>query len=163
MLFRSKDRAAADDIAQNVFMKVWVNRERLDATKSIRNYLLVLARNEVYNYLRSKARTFTSLQEAVLYSDKKKEGSPVPRNEIEDMLDLNQTSEIVESIICRMPPQRQRIFRLSRFDHLSSKEIAAQLSLSSRTVEKHLELAIKELRKHLDIIPAIIILFDILP
>lgn len=157
----TKDGCAAEDITQNVFMKVWVNRQRLEEDKSIRNYLFVVARNEIYNYLRTKNRTFTSLHEAILYPNTKSESTP--RNEIEEQLDLDQTAQIVESIIVRMPPQRQRVFRLSRFEHQSSKEIANQLNLSVRTVDKHLELAIRELRRHLDIIPAIILFFDILP
>ena len=57
-----------------------------------------------------------------------------------------------------MPPQRQQIFRMSRFEHMPSREIAEQLNLSVRTVDKHLEL-----RKYLNIIPAIIVFLDILP
>ncbi len=160
----TKDAAVAEDIAQNVFMKVWINREKLDENKSMRNYLFVLARNEIYNYFRTKTRTFTSLQDAILYPDAKGGGgSAMPRNEIEEQLDLDQTTERLEAIIGGMPPQRQRIFRLSRFEHLSSRDIAEQLGLSVRTVEKHLELAIKELRKYLAVIPAIILLLDILP
>lgn len=62
-----------------------------------------------------------------------------------------------------MPPQRQQIFRMSRFEHMPSREIAEQLNLSVRTVDKHLELALKELRKYLNIIPAIIVFLDTCP
>ena len=48
----TKETAVAEDIAQNIFMKVWLNREKLDAAKSIRNYLFVLAKHEIYNYFR---------------------------------------------------------------------------------------------------------------
>lgn len=79
------------------------------------------------------------------------------------MVDLHQTAERIEAIIVGMPPKRQEVFRLSRFEHLSNKEIAERMSLSVRTVDKHLELAIRELRRHLDVIPALILFFDILP
>ena len=74
-----------------------------------------------------------------------------------------ETAEQVETIVGKMPPQRQQIFRMSRFEHMPSREIAEQLNLSVRTVDKHLELALKELRKYLNIIPAIIVFLDILP
>lgn len=160
----TRDSDIADDIAQNVFMKVWINRSQLDPTKSMRAYLFVLARNEIYNYMRTKCRTFTSLQEAALYPDGIGGGKPADtHNEIEDRLDLDQTAKRIEEIIDNMPGQRQRIFRLSRFEHLPNKEIARQLDLSVRTVDKHLELALKELRRHLGMIPAIILFLDILP
>ena len=155
----TKETAVAEDIAQNIFMKVWLNREKLDAAKSIRNYLFVLAKHEIYNYFRTKSRSHTSTR------------APTPRrapnlpsrNEIEEKLDLAETAEQVEIIVGKMPPQRQQIFRMSRFEHMPSREIAEQLNLSVRTVDKHLELALKELRKYLNIIPAIIVFLDILP
>ena len=151
----TKETAVAEDIAQNIFMKVWLNREKLDAAKSIRNYLFVLAKHEIYNYFRTKSRTFTT--------ESKGGGNLPSRNEIEEKLDLAETAEQVETIVGKMPPQRQQIFRMSRFEHMPSREIAEQLNLSVRTVDKHLELALKELRKYLNIIPAIIVFLDILP
>ncbi len=84
-------------------------------------------------------------------------------NETEETLDLHQTAELVESIVRRMPDQRQLIFRLSRFEHRSNKEIARLLNLSVRTVDKHIELAVKELRRYIGVIPAIILFLEILP
>ena len=159
----TKETAVAEDIAQNIFMKVWLNREKLDAAKSIRNYLFVLAKHEIYNYFRTKSRTFTTLKEAIAQTESKGGGNLPSRNEIEEKLDLTETAEQVEIIVGKMPPQRQQIFRMSRFEHMPSREIAEQLNLSVRTVDKHLELALKELRKYLNIIPAIIVFLDILP
>lgn len=65
----TKETAVAEDIAQNIFMKVWLNREKLDAAKSIRNYLFVLAKHEIYNYFRTKSRTFTTLKEAIAQTE----------------------------------------------------------------------------------------------
>ena len=160
----TKETAVAEDIAQNIFMKVWLNREKLDAAKSIRNYLFVLAKHEIYNYFRTKSRTFTTLKEAIAQTESKGGGGNLhSRNENEEKLDLAETAEQVEIIVGKMPPQRQQIFRMSRFEHMPSREIAEQLNLSVRTVDKHLELALKELRKYLNIIPAIIVFLDILP
>ena len=156
----TKETAVAEDIAQNIFMKVWLNREKLDAAKSIRNYLFVLAKHEIYNYFRTKSRTFTTLKEAIAQTESKGGGNLPSRKE---KLDLAETAEQVEIIVGKMPPQRQQIFRMSRFEHMPSREIAEQLNLSVRTVDKHLELALKELRKYLNIIPAIIVFLDILP
>ena len=114
-------------------------------------------------HFRTKSRTFTTLKEAIAQTESKGGGNLPSRNEIEEKLDLAETAEQVETIVGKMPPQRQQIFRMSRFEHMPSREIAEQLNLSVRTVDKHLELALKELRKYLNIIPAIIVFLDILP
>lgn len=71
----TKETAVAEDIAQNIFMKVWLNREKLDAARSIRNYLFVLAKHEIYNYFRTKSRTFTTLKEAIAQTESKGGGT----------------------------------------------------------------------------------------
>ena len=99
----TKETVVAEDITQNIFMKVWLNRERLDAAKSIRNYLFVLAKHEIYNYFRTKSRTFTTLKEAIAQAESKGGGIQPPRNEIEEKLDLAETAEQVETIVGKMP------------------------------------------------------------
>ena len=105
----------------------------------------------------------TAVAEDIAQTESKGGGNLPSRNEIEEKLDLAETAEQVEIIVGKMPPQRQQIFRMSRFEHMPSREIAEQLNLSVRTVDKHLELALKELRKYLNVIPAIIVFLDILP
>ena len=141
----TKETAVAEDIAQNIFMKVWLNREKLDAAKSIRNYLFVLAKHEIYNYFRTKSRTFTTLKEAIAQTESKGGGNLPSRNEIEEKLDLAETAEQVEIIVGKMPPQRQQIFRMSRFEHMPSREIAEQLDISESTVRKHMQGILKKL------------------
>lgn len=158
-----KDGFAAEDITQNIFLKVWINRERLDAEKSIRSYLFVLAKHEVYNQLRMRSRRFSPLQEleSPVCGDT---GRFFPSgNEIEQMIDLHETSARIDALVEAMPAKRREIFRLSRYERLSNKEIAQRLGLSVRTVDKHLELALRELRRHFALIPALIVFFDLLP
>lgn len=92
----TKETVVAEDITQNIFMKVWLNRERLDAAKSIRNYLFVLAKHEIYNYFRTKSRTFTTLKEAIAQAESKGGG-----------FSLRETKSR-RSSIWRRPPSRSR-------------------------------------------------------
>ncbi len=149
----TKESALAEDITQNIFMKVWINREKLDAEKSIRNYLFVLAKYEVYNYFRSKSRLVVPLDGSL----ELKASQP---NETYETIALKDTIDIVEDIVNRMPPQRQNVFRMSRFKQIPNREIADELNLSVRTVEKHLELAIRELRTHLSANAALLAVAD---
>jgi RNA polymerase sigma-70 factor (ECF subfamily) len=133
-----KDPVVAEDIAQNSFMKLWLNRFSLQSGLSVKNYLCVLSRNDAINYLRSANSRNVCL-------DPQSE-SPLQNSSVEDWLTFAETNIRLNNIIETLPPQRKTIFKMSRFDHMSNTEIAVKLNLSVRTVEKHLELALKDLR-----------------
>lgn len=133
-----KNPVVAEDIAQNTFVKLWLNRFSLQPGQSVKNYLYVLARNESINFLRSgKARSISMNLSHDVY----------PQNPtIEDWMNFTETSNLIRANIDALPPQRRAVFVMSRYEHMSNMEIAAKLNLSVRTVEKHIELALKELR-----------------
>lgn len=132
------DRDAAEDILQNVFLKLWIGRERLDEDRSVSNYLLVSVRNEIYDWLSLKYN-----QAVVCCTPPEREDYSA---DIEESMALLETSGRLDRIIRRMPPQRQRIFMMSRYRGMSSREISEALDISVRTVERHIHLALKDLR-----------------
>ena len=132
------DENAAEDVLQNVFLKIWLGRERLDENRSIENYLLVSVRNEIFDWLRLKYN-----QVVVHEEDVEKEDVSA---DIEASLAWAEASDKMDAIIRKMPPQRQRIFLMSRYSNMSSKAIADSLDLSVRTVERHIYLALKDLK-----------------
>ncbi len=133
-----KDDIVAKDVAQNVFMKLWINRATLRKSSSLRNYICVLARNGAIDVLRSwhmnYLTKFSQPHEALLQD-----------NTAEEVYNCIETNERLNRYIEAMPPQRRAIFKMSRYECLSNAEIAAQLNISVRTVEKHIELALKDL------------------
>ncbi|MCQ2114718.1 MAG: RNA polymerase sigma-70 factor [Bacteroidales bacterium] len=138
-----KDAARAEDLAQNVFMKLWYNRSRLDPNLSLRNYLFVTARNEVIDFLRSKAHTAMSYPEELPEIAR-------PGERAEEVAEYHETNSAVARIVGDMPERRRVVFQMSRYQHKSVEEISRELDLSPRTVEKHIELALKDLRKTLN-------------
>lgn len=135
------DGDAAEDILQNVFLKLWVGRERLDEDRSVSNYLLVSIRNEIYDYLYQKYNQSVVRCELPDVEDNS--------GDIEANMMGREASRTIEGIVRAMPPQRRRIFLMSRYRHLSSREIAEVLGLSERTVERHIYLALKDLKNTL--------------
>ena len=131
------DDEQAKDIAQNIFLKVWLNRESLDESRSIKSYLYVLAKNEALNHIKRNSRV-THLDGVTDASDD---------NGPQLTAEFNETSRIIRQRVENMPDRRREVFRLSRMEHLSNKEISEMLNLSVRTVEKHIELALKDIRK----------------
>lgn len=132
------DTDAAEDVLQNVFLKIWLGRDRLDENRSIENYLLVSVRNEIFDWLRLKYNQTVIHEETVEKED--------VSADIEASLAWAETSDKMDQIIRSMPPQRQRIFMMSRYCNMSSKDIADTLGLSVRTVERHIYLALKDLK-----------------
>lgn len=137
-----KDEKAAEDIIQNVFMKIWINRETLEETKSIKNYIYVLTKREILNHFRAKYYTQVTLTEEIQKYD-------IPEENKALALDYEELKESVQQVINHMPPRRRHIYYMSRLKSVPNKDIAQQLGISIRTVEKHLELATRMFRKQL--------------
>lgn len=138
-----KDNVHAEDVAQNIFMKLWVNRYTLNKEQSLKNYLCVLARNEVINILSSKATR--SMTHHAQLPDSASGG-----HEVDEWLSFVETNAKIRKDIEAMPPQRQMVFKMSRYENMSNMDIAIKMNLSVRTVEKHIELALKDLRKSMN-------------
>ena len=134
-----KDSHAAEDIVQNVFMKVWVNRGNLHPDQSIHNYIYVLTKHEVLNHIRDR-RAYVQVERLII-SD---HTSPSITDETFLFRELD---ERIRCFIAAMPEQRRKVFMLSRYRGMSNKEIALTLGLSVRTVDRHINLALASLRK----------------
>lgn len=137
-----KDEGAAEDIIQNVFMKIWIHREALVETMSIKNYIYVLSKREVFNHLRAKYNTHVVLTEDMMTLEH-------PSEHEETQSDYRELREAVQNVIDAMPPKRKSVFCLSRFKSLTNQEIADKLGISIRTVEKHIELALRTFKEQL--------------
>lgn len=140
-----KDRESAEDVAQNIFLKIWQGRNCLDSKRSIKSLLFTMAKNESINILKS-AKALTVRLEAEAES-LNISGGGYRADEILDAVELDrQVAKCVESL----PPQCKTVFLMSRYRNMSNDEIAKYLNLSKRTVESHISRALKELRKSLN-------------
>ena len=108
----------AEEITQNVFIRLWLKREALDPSRNFKAFLYTLARHEIADYFRSDRYDRRRLRLRQLVLDE----------------------------IDRMPAQRREVFRLSRIEGLTNDEIARRLRISKRTVEGHLNAALRTLR-----------------
>ena len=133
-----KDQMRAEDITQNIFMRLYVSRNSLEPGLSLKNWLFVCARNEALDVLRSKWAKVQEIMEDAQVS--------VP----EDEMIRRESAAQLRTMVDDLPDQRAKILKMSKLDELSNREIAERLGLSVRTVEKHLELALKDLRGKLN-------------
>ncbi|WP_294082544.1 RNA polymerase sigma-70 factor [Proteiniphilum sp. UBA5384] len=133
-----KNEEEAYDMAQEIFYKVWVNREYMSEVKSFKAYLFTMARNMIYNYyehnLVKEKYTLHQLAKNEFY-------------EPEQDLFAKDLSSLIDLVVSQMPAQRQRVYTMSRKEGFSSDEIASLLQIHKRTVENHLSNALNDLRK----------------
>jgi RNA polymerase sigma-70 factor (family 1) len=136
-----KNKDDADELLQEVFLKLWELRTKLDDTKNIKSFLFKICINLIYDFIRRK-----NIEKAFIqYSGTQQSYSDDTWSEIvyNDMLyNLNR-------LIDGMPEQRQLIFRLSKEQGLTNEEIALKLNLSRRTIENQLYRAVLFLKTKL--------------
>lgn len=140
------DKSAAEDIVQDVFFIIWEKRTTLNFEESIKPYLYKLVYNKSVNHLNS----FTVKRRI----DNMEDLDFLINMEINDYdpyetLLLKDITDIINMCIEAFPPQRKKVFLLSRQHSLKHKEIAALLSISEKAVEKHISKALNDIRKYL--------------
>ncbi|WP_147377251.1 RNA polymerase sigma-70 factor [Mangrovibacterium diazotrophicum] len=134
----------AEEIVQEVFIKVWENRERINVFSSFESFLFTIAYNSTISLIRKRVSEKKYLDH--LASIQETQNAPEVVNEVQ----FHELNERVNQLIAELTPRQQEIFRLSREEGLSHDEIAVRLSLSSNTVKNHLVSALKYLRSNLD-------------
>ena len=135
-----KRKEEADDITQNIFLKIWENRSSMSGVHSFRAYLFKMVRNAVYDTF-SRRKPTSGLQDSM------KLGDILRSEDMEGKISAKDLNMLMDMAVENMPEQRRRVFRMSRRDGLSHKEISMQLGISTKTVEYHMAKALAELRK----------------
>lgn len=132
----------AEDVVQQVFMKLWEKRDTLSRVENPADYLFIITRNEVLNQLRRNT-LHDNYKRHIRELFSEEAGSP------EEMLINRQRRQIVQQAVSSLPPQQQEAFRLSRDQGLSYDEIATNMQLSLSTVKGHISKALQAIRTYL--------------
>jgi RNA polymerase sigma-70 factor (family 1) len=139
MLRLSNERTTAEDIVQEVFLKIWIGRAQLAGIRNFDAYLFTIARNHAFNL--SKQIVY---RKALLF--KITSAQPQSDESTEKDVDFKNLQSLLVKELGKLPPQQKKIFTLSRFEGLSNEDIALQQSISIGTVKKHLSLATQTLK-----------------
>lgn len=132
----------ADDLLQDVFVKIWEHRAKINPELSFRAYLFTCSRHFVFNFKRRlKLEIETAIQLAIGYDD--------ANDAITNLLQAKEAEALVERVVGKLPEQRQRIFRLCKLDGLSYQEVADALNISVSTVRDHMVKANKFIKERL--------------
>ena len=143
------DEASAYDILQDVFLKLWEMRERINPESSLQSLLYTMTRNAAINMNRKSSVLVYSGAEGEEKFEMVETVSGKPAS-MDATLDAKNLASRIYRWIDELPERRKEAFVLSRHHDLSHKEISSIMGLSERTVNTHIFLALKHLRARLD-------------
>ncbi len=138
-----KEKEQSQEILQETFINLWVNRQKLDITKPLEPYLFVICKRLVLDAFR-KVTSSETLREQLM---NKITGID---NGTEEKIIYSDIWNYTEKAIATLPRQQQLVFRLNKLEGLSFDEIAEELGLSRNTVKNHLAVALKTLKAQLE-------------
>ncbi|MGV3528070.1 MAG: RNA polymerase sigma factor [Flavisolibacter sp.] len=141
-LMLTKSAAIAEDMVQEIFVKVWLKRSLLPEVENFQNFLFIVARNHIFDELRKRSREQDFVNHLIAYF-KSDPGNPE--------LDLlhKESGRLLQAAVSKLPEQQRQVYVLSREQGLSQDQIAAQLGISRNTVRNHMARALQSLREFL--------------
>jgi RNA polymerase sigma-70 factor (ECF subfamily) len=128
----------AEDLTQEIFIRLWQNKEKLGDVKDLDNYMFIVSRNYLFSYLRKRITTHSLSDSATLLEE-----LMVPDSQME----IKELQDIIQYGIDQMPAQQQSVFKLSRFEGHSYEQIAQRLNISKSTVKWHIIAGLASLKK----------------
>ena len=134
-----RDKSLCEDIVQEVFMDLWKKRNTLNINVSLKSYLYACVRYQVFAQIRKdknkiRLEVYEDLDKRLHY------GNP------EVKLIHKEFVEQIETIIESLPEKCRKVYKLSRIEELSHKEISDRLNISTKTVENHITKALRVLK-----------------
>ena len=138
-----KNESDAEELVQEVFVKVWENHQTIHSAGSFKSYLFTIALNQIRKYFNKRAVSLRYL-ESLQHGPEMLDNQPDSDDNYESSLHK------INLIIEQMPPRRREIFVKSKIEGKSSKEIAAELNISSGTVDNQVSEALRFIRSHLN-------------
>ena len=150
------DYDQAEEIVQDVFVKVWQNFDQLRQVKDLKGYLFKAVRNSSINFLKHiKVRQKFTVDSEVL-------NSSVGKSPEETILE-EETKRRVHQAVNKLPDNWREAIVLSKYDNLKYHEIAEEMNISQKTVEKYISKALQFLRQELkDLILLSIFIIELL-
>ncbi|WP_034040908.1 RNA polymerase sigma factor [Wocania ichthyoenteri] len=137
-----KEKVYAEEIVQDVFLKVWLTRENLNPDLSFKSYIFTITRNLTINFLH-KAANDRRMRESVFYE------KSTYYNSTDVLFDEIYCEKLQQQAINNLPPKRKRIFELSRKEDMSYDQISKELGISKNTVKNQMSRALDSIRDFL--------------
>ena len=138
-IFRvTESKPIAEEIVQDVFLKIWESRETLSGIVNFRGYLLVISKNMAINALQKIAREARNLEK---YAKESRPGQ-------EEADPKTALYSLIDEAIDQLSPRQKEVYLLHRHQRMTYLQIAGHLGIGKESVKTHLELAVRHISKY---------------
>ena len=135
------NNSSAEEVVQEVFIKLWDIRSYVNENENLECLLFIITRNMIFDNTRKNFNeSFYQISILAAY-DK--------AYDIEEELHAKDLKVYIDRLVNELTPRQKEIFCMSRYEHLSYKEIAEKLNITPKTVERHINDALKYLKKNI--------------
>ena len=135
----SRTSEDAEDLLQEIFLKLWLYRENIHPDSSLSSYLFAIARNTLLNNIRDRAKE-RLLEVFIIDAEFKDDSEDIEEDELSGII------KEIDDLAQGMPPKRKEVYELRWINGLSRKEISKKMGISIVTVDIHLRKAIDYLK-----------------
>lgn len=139
-----KQETDTEEIVQEVFIKIWQSREKINVYSSFESFLFTIAHNATVNLLKKRAteQKYIDYVKSLQHIDE--------AYELTDEIHYKELNQKLQGLLDELTPRQKEIFQLSREEGLSHKEIAEKLRISVNTVKNHLVTTLSFLKNKLN-------------
>lgn len=138
-----KSSEEAENITQDVFLNLWVNREKIERESSVKYYIFTIAYNSAISIIRRKLKDAHFL-------DYLKSLQDLNQEPVNLQVEYNDLVERLNEIINNLPVRQREVYLLHKVEGLKYSEIAERLNISVNTVENHMSRALKTIREKIE-------------
>ncbi|MBE9583237.1 RNA polymerase sigma-70 factor [Mucilaginibacter sp. JRF] len=151
---RVKSREIVEEIIQELFTMIWIKRMEITVERAFSSYIFTAVKYMVFKYYRGE-------QVKRNYTENTRSRYIDIDNYTQDIIVFDELNKCFEAALKELPAKSGHVFRLSRKEHKSNKEIAQQLNITEKAVEYHITKSLAQLRIHLkDFAPLLFILLS---
>jgi RNA polymerase sigma-70 factor (ECF subfamily) len=135
----TKSEISAEELLQDVFLIIWLRKERLSEVQDFESYLFIVTRNQAYKTIKALAAQKKKSREA-------QSGLPIFHRETEETISLKEANAILRKAIEKLPSQQRQVYTLIKEQGYTREQTAQELQIHPETVKTHLAKALKSIR-----------------
>lgn len=148
-----KSREEAENITQDVFVNLWVNRNKIEKDSSVKYYIFTISYNSAVSVIRKKANESKFIEYVKTLQD-------LVQEPVDLQVEYNELNDQLNEIVNELPERQRDVFKLHKIEGLKYSKIAEKLNISVNTVENHMSRALKTIHRKLRSSSLTVILFS---